>query len=122
MLCCGGTDYHDAGCPVPELEARVVKLEAALRELTSAVEEERRWATGTSPHADARSRLYLLTEQLQDRLLAAAGEGEATSKRDWVCPAHGTVPESEVAWESHSQIPVHQSPCNRDVEPCFQPE
>jgi hypothetical protein len=54
--------------------------------------------------------------------LAAAGEGEATSKRDWACPAHGTVPESEVAWESHSQIPVHRSPCNRDVEPRFQPE
>jgi hypothetical protein len=37
--------------------------------------------------------------------------------RSWVCPAHGVVSESEVAWESHSQIPVHQSPCNRDVEP-----
>jgi hypothetical protein len=28
MLCCGGTDYHDAGCPVPALQARIVELTA----------------------------------------------------------------------------------------------
>lgn len=32
MLCCGGTDYHDAGCPVPALQARIA--ESALRDVS----------------------------------------------------------------------------------------
>jgi hypothetical protein len=91
-------------------EARVVELTAALRyitEVNAALNPER---------VDWRRTAGIMREKAA-AALAAAGEGEATSRRDWVCSAHGTVPESEVAWESHSQIPVHQSPCNRDVEP-----
>jgi hypothetical protein len=75
MLCCGGTDYHDAGCPVPRLEARVVELEEALRFASEAIRYTREYVGEERLPAIEGWSWFDATRKI-DAVLAAAGEGE----------------------------------------------
>jgi hypothetical protein len=75
MLCCGGTDYHDAGCPVPRLEARVVELEAAGEALADAIHALDSYAASSQVAPLERSERAVKALD-QWAALAAAGEGE----------------------------------------------
>jgi hypothetical protein len=119
---------------IVELEARVVELTDALRAFVAYADSKDGWKPGFLDDA----RALAAADEGEDRASCPNCEGRGTvwqdgegncpecggsgsrlpePDREWICPEHGVVAESEVAWESHSQIPVHQSPCNRDVEP-----
>jgi hypothetical protein len=80
MLCCGGTDYHDAGCPVPRLEARVVELEAAGEALADAIRALDSYAASSQVAPLERSERAVKALD-QWAALAAAGEGEGRPPR-----------------------------------------
>lgn len=66
---------HDALDDLDALEAEVARLTHDNETLLAAIEEERKWATGTQVHRDARSAMYKLAKALAS---ADPGAGEPT--------------------------------------------
>jgi hypothetical protein len=116
MLCCGGTDYHEAGCPVPELEARVVELAAALRE---AVDEVLNGKVGSYGPCVSYTPTILAETVEGWAALAAAGEGEdprCATCRD-VGAAYCDDCSSRVRpdeWQPREDRPFDPCPCGGD--------